>query len=209
MKEEWRIIDRFPRYAVSNGGRVKNIISGAVLSQRKSSNGYLRVNLRTGAVKYENPHTEHVHRLVAESFLPIEPDKPFVNHKDGNKHNNSVDNLEWCTASDNITHAYRMGLELPRKCPQSEKARAINIASHNTEKYRENARRANKLAGITQDVEQIDIKSGKVIATHDNCTVAAVYMFGEKYSTQDRLIARCARTCSGTAYGYIWRYKRG
>lgn len=65
MKEVFKKIEGYERYSVSNYGRVINNITGHELSQRKATNGYLRVNLRTGTQKYEKPHVASVHRLVA------------------------------------------------------------------------------------------------------------------------------------------------
>ena len=52
-----------------------------------------------------------VHRLIATTFLEIDPDRPQVNHIDGDKTNNSIENLEWCTQSENMLHAFKAGLE--------------------------------------------------------------------------------------------------
>lgn len=58
-----------------------------------------------------NRKNKNIHRIIAETFIPNPNNLPCVNHKDGNKLNNSVDNLEWCTHSENTSHAYRIGLE--------------------------------------------------------------------------------------------------
>lgn len=69
--------------------------------------GYFRTNLAKNGVN----KTVKVHRIVAEAFIPNPLNLPQVNHKDGNKQNNSVKNLEWCSASENQKHAFRMGLK--------------------------------------------------------------------------------------------------
>ena len=58
-----------------------------------------------------NGKNHNIHRIIAQTFIPNPNNFPCVNHKDGNKLNNSIDNLEWCTHSDNTSHAYREGLE--------------------------------------------------------------------------------------------------
>ena len=68
--------------------------------------GYLAVNL----YKNKKSKTTAVHRIVAQAFIPNPLELKEVNHKDGNKHNNNVENLEWCTRQHNAKHAYNTGL---------------------------------------------------------------------------------------------------
>ena len=106
--------DVITKYSVSTFGRVRNDISGRILKPSYTHDGYLMVRL---SINGKMPaKTCRVHRLVAEAFIPNPDNKPTVNHKDGCKPNVGVDNLEWATHSEQITHAYRTGLH-SRKCP--------------------------------------------------------------------------------------------
>lgn len=206
-REIWKNIPHYERYAVSNLGNVKSNISGEILNTRKAKNGYLRVNLRKGNLKYEKPFVVHVHRLVAEAFLSPVEGKMCVNHIDGNKANNRADNLEWVTNKENTIHAIRNGL-MSFNCSglTSEESRKASQAAHNTKSYREKMQKVNQRIGLTKTVLQIDVESGKILCEYINCHEAARSLFGEG-TTKDRAISRCARGKCKSAYGYYWRYK--
>lgn len=92
------------KYSVSSDGRVRNDSTGAVLSQTANTNGYMRVFLCCEGKQ----RTAYVHRLVAEAFIENPLHKVEVNHIDGDKTNNSADNLEWCTHSENQKHRFHV-----------------------------------------------------------------------------------------------------
>ena len=95
----WKTIQNETNYEVSSEGQVRNKQTKQIKSLRYSNKGYARVTLYTSGKTYS------VHRLVAENFI-INPDNyPSVNHKDGNKANNRLENLEWCTPKQNTRHA--------------------------------------------------------------------------------------------------------
>ena len=115
--EIWKDIEGYEGlYQVSNLGRVKSIYGWCgnrfvkrtkILKLKINNKGYTKVYL------YKNKKSKmfFVHRLVAMAFVPNPNNLPQVNHKDGNKLNNSIGNLEWCTCSENIKHAYKTGLK--------------------------------------------------------------------------------------------------
>lgn len=105
--ERWAPVRGFEGlYEVSDLGRVKRCGSAKCLKPMPNTKGYPSVDLKDhGRRKYAV-----VHRLVAETFIPKPDNKPQVNHKDGDKTNNAVSNLEWCTGLENIRHAVRTGL---------------------------------------------------------------------------------------------------
>ena len=105
MNEEWKKIEDFPNYSVSNLGRVRNDRTGKILKPGKNRCGYRQVILSQGHCK---SRVFSVHRLVADAFILNPENKPELNHIDGDPSNNQVDNLEWCNRSENILHSYRV-----------------------------------------------------------------------------------------------------
>ena len=105
---DWRKIKDSPNYVVSNEGEVMNSLTGKKLKPRRA-NGYLHVTL----CDENGHHQKSIHRLVAEEFIPKSSGRDCVNHIDGDRSNNKSENLEWCTQSENMKHAYRTGLQRP------------------------------------------------------------------------------------------------
>jgi hypothetical protein len=116
----WATIDGFPYYLISSTGEVKSIerkvkmpmggfriCNEKILKPRIGPHGYYYVNLCS-----DTKRSECIHRLVATAFVPNPENKKCVNHKDGNKLNNVVSNLEWATHSENNQHAYDNGLKV-------------------------------------------------------------------------------------------------
>lgn len=91
-------------YTVTKDGDIINNHNGRKVKPQPNGKGYLRFSLGGKLV--------FVHRLVAELYVPNPENKPQVNHKDGNKRNNSADNLEWVSNQENRNHAIKNGLHL-------------------------------------------------------------------------------------------------
>lgn len=123
MEEIWKPISNFEGlYEVSNLGNVRSVdriktqwnryqnvkvkYKGQLLKKHKLR-GYYAVNMWKNGKMYN----KQIHRLVAQAFIPNQDNFPIVNHIDGNKTNNRVENLEWCSYSHNTKEAYRIGLK--------------------------------------------------------------------------------------------------
>lgn len=134
--EIWRDITGYESlYQVSNYGNIKSserrvinhrggttrIVREAVMNPWDNGNGYLVVTLHN---KHRRKNA-YVHRLVAEAFIERQEGKPYVNHKDYDKHNNAASNLEWCTQKENVTYSIS----------HMRKPRAKHRPSNTGEKY--------------------------------------------------------------------------
>ena len=154
--EVWKDISEFCGfYQVSNFGRVRriadysnqnsewNLYEPKILTPRLHTNGYLRVMLSVSGKHYDR----YIHRLVAAAFIDNENGYSEVNHIDGNKQNNNVLNLEWCTRSQNNRHAYRTGLKTVKGC-----------------------------YGTKKKVAQLTVEENRIIAIYGSIDSAAQYM---------------------------------
>jgi hypothetical protein len=104
-----KTIKDFPNYMITDKGKVYSKISNKYLKNCSDSMGYEIVTL----YKYAKKKTRTIHRLVAEAFIENPLNKKEVNHKDGNKQNNNISNLEWVSRSENQKHAFNTGLQKP------------------------------------------------------------------------------------------------
>lgn len=122
-----RPIKGFERYLISSeDGKVYSNAKGKSMYELKTftkPDGYLAVSLWDNNERGKKVRkTLLVHRLVAETFIPNSENKRTVNHKDGNKQNNCVSNLEWATLSEQQIHAFNTGLNYARKGESANRA---------------------------------------------------------------------------------------
>ena len=109
--EKYCIIENFNNYAISNYGNIKNIKNNKILKPHKNTNGYMEYTFCQNKIKA----TFRIHRLVGIYFIDNPQNKPYINHIDGDKTNNNVSNLEWCSAKENDNHARETGLKNQEK----------------------------------------------------------------------------------------------
>lgn len=157
-------------YLVSKTGEVRGIHTwngkGKMLKPSVNIKGYLKVKLQKRCVKYST----FVHRLVAITFIPNPLNLPQVNHKDGNKQNNHVDNLEWCTNQENIDHRQRF-------LYTEEKKQAFRISCKNPERLKKISE-ASKGANNGFAKKVIDKSTGEIFG----CVGDAAIKYGYTYN---------------------------
>lgn len=173
-------------YQISNFGNVKSlkrkiknkngfrIVEEKILKPYINSCGYYCVNLR----KNSKIEIKLLHRLIAENFIENKNNFKIINHKDGNKLNNNIQNLEWCTYSYNNKEAYRLNLKKPTFKNKFGK-------EHNK----------------TKRIEQYDLKNNFIKIWYGS------YEIERNLGINHSQIINCCKNRQKTSGGFIWKYR--
>ena len=151
MTEIWKAINGFDGYEVSNYGQVRVSKTGLVLKHNLSQRGHHAV----GLFKDGKHYSRFVHKLVAEAFIPNPKHLPQINHKDEDKGNNRVENLEWCTARYNLTYN---GLRERAGQTNRDRQKGVEMLNKDGEVLRQ-------FNSVTDAAKYISLRKYKVVAT--------------------------------------------
>lgn len=119
--EIWKDIPGYEGYyQASNLGRIKSFYkNGKILNPSINMHGYKQIVL----INHNGRKTWTIHRIIAKTFIPNIYNKPFINHINGIKTDNNINNIEWCTASENIIHGFKIGLIKRNKNEKSKSSK--------------------------------------------------------------------------------------
>jgi len=174
--ETWKYVNGTTEYMVSNVGRIKSLKydKERMLIPVLHPNGYYRISIsKNGTSKLFL-----LHRLVAIAFLQNKKNHKCVNHKNGVKTDNSVENLEWCSYSENIKHAFEKLGKI-----------SVNKGRFGSESY------------TAKPIRQVDINTGEVIAVYPSIIEAS-----NNIKTNSNHISCAAKGKRKSCAGYKWEY---
>ena len=167
MTEKWakliypNIPNDLNRFEVSTYGRLKNIETQYIYKPNVLTSGYCSVRTTIGSRK--NKIHILIHKAVAYTFLDNPYDLPEVNHKDGDKENNHIDNLEWCTSHDNQQHKYDIGL-FDKTLISGENNHNSKLTFKDVEYIRENYIKGSSEFGIRAMAKKFSVSHPTILA---------------------------------------------
>lgn len=176
----WKDIPNFEGlYQASTNGKIRSLYKDKILKQEISKNGYCKIML----CKDKKRKLFSVHRLIAKTFLNDYDNNLQVNHKDGNKQNNHIENLEMVTAKENIRHSFKNKLQVPKKGKQHPLYKKYGKENKTSKK-----------------VNQYDLK-GNFIRTWNS-----IMDVQRSLGISNGNISSCCNGKKTSAGGYLWRH---
>lgn len=145
-------VDISEKYEASDDGHIRNKRTKRILHEFVGKDGYVRTQF--------DGKTRTVHRVIAIAFVPGEVGKNFINHKDGDKKNNAVSNLEWCTRNENMRHAYSHGL----KSSAGELNGRAKLSSENVQFIKDHYKKGDKEFGAKALSEKFGVAPQTICA---------------------------------------------
>lgn len=197
MTEIWKDIEGYEGlYQISNWGRVKSLNYNrtgkeGILKPIPTNNGYMII----GLYKNRKPNQYSIHRLVAQAFIPNPDNLPQVNHKDEDKSNNCVWNLEWCTAEYNMNYGTRNERSSENRKGKYNGEKHWNYGKHRSKKTKNKISKNNK---GKHSKKIINLDTGEIFNSLSEA--------GEKYNIAFQGIYRVCKGRNKRAGGYKWAY---
>jgi hypothetical protein len=182
--EEWVVCEDYPSYMINREGQVKSNLTNKILKAARLKTGYMCVGLRKEGKSY----TVRLHRLLAKAFIPNPNNKPHIDHINGVRDDNRLENLRWCTNKEN------QNFELAR----INNSKALKGRKQSSESVEKRAKTLQKSIG--KKVNQY---------THDGEFVASYNSFNEAARITGIWEASIRNCCIGKhqhAGGYIWKF---